>query len=135
MIRLCCLFCVTLLLTSCGGSASEKPSNIVDVDPEFAKNVLQSKTPVLVDFWAPWCGPCRIIAPIVEELVAENEGKVKLVKVNIDDAPQLAEYYGIETIPTLVLFRNGAAYRRFRGVPETDAKEVVADWLKRALAD
>ena|SRR5687768_1525930 len=134
MIRLFCLFCAALLLASCG-SPPEKSANIVDIDPEFAKNVLQSKTPVLVDFWAPWCGPCRIIAPIVEELIAENEGKVKLVKVDIDNAPQVAEYYGIETVPTLVLFKNGAAYRRFRGVPQTDAKEVVSDWLKKALAD
>jgi len=77
-------------------------------DSSFDQMVLQSKTPVLVDFWAAWCGPCRMVAPLVEELAGEYEGKVAMVKLNVDENPQIASQYGIMSIPTLLIFKDGA---------------------------
>jgi len=77
-------------------------------DSNFDQMVLQSKTPVLVDFWAAWCGPCRMVAPLVEELAGEYESKVTMVKLNVDENPQIASQYGIMSIPTLLIFKDGA---------------------------
>ncbi|RUM89000.1 MAG: thioredoxin [Thermovibrio sp.] len=74
---------------------------------EFEREVLQSDIPVLVDFWAPWCGPCRMLAPTIDELAQEYEGKIKVVKVNTDELPMVAMQYGIRGIPTVMLFVNG----------------------------
>ena len=76
-------------------------------DGNFEGEVLKSETPVLVDFWAPWCAPCRIISPIVEELAKEYDGKLKVVKLNVDDNPQTASKYGIMSIPSLLIFKKG----------------------------
>ncbi len=73
----------------------------------FDKVVLQSKTPVLVDFWAPWCGPCRMVAPLIDELCAEYEGKITFGKVNVDEEAKIAGKYGVMSIPTLILFKDG----------------------------
>lgn len=83
------------------------PNILVLTQENFASEVLQSATPVLVDFWAEWCGPCKAIAPILEELADEYEGRVKIGKVNIDEQQGLAAEYGIRAIPTLLLFDKG----------------------------
>ena len=95
-------------------------------DDNFASEVLQSNEPVLVDFWAPWCGPCRQLTPIVEELAAENAGAVKVTKLNVDEASQTAQEYGISSIPTLLLFKNGEVQQRVVGVkPKTQLQELL----------
>jgi len=76
-------------------------------ETEFDATVVNSETPVLVDFWAPWCGPCHMIAPIVEELATDYDGRVTVTKVNVDENPNIAAKYGIRSIPTILLFKGG----------------------------
>ena len=76
-------------------------------EQSFAQEVLESETPVLVDFWAEWCGPCHAVLPILDRIVAERNGDLKLVKVNIDEQPALSQRYGVQSIPTMILFKNG----------------------------
>jgi thioredoxin 1 len=76
-------------------------------DENFREEVLESKVPVLVDFWAPWCGPCRAIAPVIEQLAAEYDGRAKVGKLNVDENPLTAQRYGLRSIPTMLLFSAG----------------------------
>ena len=76
-------------------------------DVDFERDVLQSDVPVLLDFWAPWCGPCKMIAPILDEVAAEFEGRLKVVKINIDENEQTPAKFGVRGIPTLMVFKNG----------------------------
>ena len=93
-------------------------------DSNFEQVVLQAKTPVLVDFWAAWCGPCRMVAPVVDELAEEYEGKVAFVKVDVDQNPKTASKYGIMSIPTLLIFNNGSPITNLVGFrPKAELKK------------
>jgi thioredoxin 1 len=84
-------------------------------DATFQSDVLESETPVLVDFWAPWCGPCRVVHPILEEMAAERDGELNIVSLNVDDNQQTAGRYEVLSIPTLILFRDGSEAKRIVG--------------------
>jgi len=99
-----------------------KPKDVTDTD--FDQVVVNADNPVLVDFWAPWCGPCRMVAPIVEELADEYAGKVEFVKLNTDDNPNTAVKYGIRSIPTLLVFKGGKPVGTIVGFrPKSDLKQ------------
>jgi len=105
-----------------------KPLEITDAN--FQQEVINSELPVLVDFWAVWCGPCRVIAPIVEELAGEYNGKLKVGKVDVDNNPDTAMKYGIRSIPTVLIFKNGEIVDRSVG---TFSKQAILEKITPLL--
>jgi thioredoxin 1 len=104
----------------------------VNVDNNsFKSDVLDSSEPVVVDFWAEWCGPCKMISPSLEEIATEMNGKIKVAKLNIDENPELAAQYGVRSIPTLMLFKNGeVADMKVGAAPKT----ALSAWISGAVA-
>ena len=92
------------------------PNVIILTQENFAKEVLQSATPVLVDFWASWCGPCKMLSPILDELAQEYDGRVKIGKVNTDEQPELASEYRIQAMPTMLFFKQGQVAKQVVGL-------------------
>ena len=103
-----------------------KPVEIEEA--KFEESVLKAATPVLVDFWAPWCGPCRMVAPVVDELAEEYDGQMGFVKINVDDNPRIASRYEVMSIPTLILFKNGQIVSKIIGFkPKNELKETLEE--------
>ncbi len=99
-------------------------------DADFESEVLQSSTPVLVDFWAEWCGPCRMLAPSIDELSKELSGKIKIVKMNVDENPKVPSSIGIRGIPTMIIFKGGEAVSTKVGALP---KASIAEWIESAI--
>ena len=105
-----------------------KPVEIEEA--KFEEAVLKAATPVLVDFWAPWCGPCRMVAPVVDELAEEYGDKIGFVKINVDDNPKIASQYGVMSIPTLIIFKEGAPVSNIVGFrPKDELKKSLDEAL------
>lgn len=98
-------------------------------DQNFDQEVIKSDKPALVDFWAPWCGPCQMMGPIISELAKEMEGKAKVGKMNVDEQPETAQKYGIMSIPSLKIFKGGQVVKEFVGVQN---KDVLKEALEKA---
>ncbi len=106
-------------------------ADVVFSDQNFEQDVLKNKEPVLVDFWAPWCGPCKIVSPIVKELAKEYSGKVKIGELNVDDNPDSAARYGVMSIPTLMIFKAGQPVKTIIGA---QSKEAIKQGIEETIA-
>jgi thioredoxin 1 len=103
---------------------------ITGTDATFDAEVLKSDLPVLVDFWAPWCGPCRMIAPLVDEIAEAHKGKLKVVKMNVDENGQMPQTYGVMAIPTLILFKGGELKEKIVGMlPKAKFTELISKYI------
>jgi thioredoxin 1 len=125
-----CGKCGAKLKVSSNGSAEGKPQIVTD--ESFARDVIEASQtlPVLVDAWAAWCGPCRMIAPVLDQMAAEANGRYKIAKLNVDENPQISGQYGIRSIPTMLIFKNGQMVDQIVGaVP----KQVIASRLQAQL--
>jgi thioredoxin 2 len=122
--RAVCGKCGTPLKTTAGGTKAKTAQPLTVTDSTFELEVLRAGAiPVLLDCWAPWCGPCRIIAPVLDQLAAEAGGQYRIAKLNVDENPQTAAQFSVQSIPTMLVFKNGALVDRFVGV---QPKEVLA---------
>ena len=115
----------------CGNCHEPLPWIVDSGDATFAEVVEQAAVPVLVDFWAPWCGPCRMVSPALAQLAGEKPGQIKLVKVNVDESPRLQQRFGVQSIPTLMVFRDGQVVSRQAGAAPAAA---LRGSLDQALA-
>ena len=106
-------------------------SNVIEInDANFESVVLKSEIPVLVDFWAPWCGPCKLLGPTLEEISLEKEGKLSIVKINIDENQEMAAKYGIKSIPTMLIFNKGDLKNQLVGsMPKKNIEDVLSQEL------
>ncbi len=106
-------------------------SNVLNLNNEnFEKEVGQAELPLLVDFWAPWCGPCKMVGPVVESLAVDNEGKINVAKINVDENQDLAVKFGVRGIPTLIFFKGGAEVKRVVGAQtKVQLQKVIDDLL------
>lgn len=102
-------------------------ADLTFTDKNFQMDVLSSKEPVVVDFWAPWCGPCRLVSPTIEQLAHDYQGKVKVGKLNVDDNPEVAGTYGVMSIPTVMIFKNGKPVKATIGAQSKDAYKKMID--------
>jgi len=111
----------------------EKARLVFNVDDhDFSREILESKVPALVDFWASWCGPCQVMAPVIEELAREYEGRLKVAKLSVEENPQTPRQYGVRGIPTLILFKEGEVSNRVVGVT---SKEKLREMCEEAMKD
>jgi thioredoxin 2 len=115
----------------CGNCKKALPWIVDAGDDDFATVADEATLPVLVDIWAPWCGPCRMVSPVLEQLATEKAGSLKLVKVNADEAPQVSQRFEVQAIPTLVILRDGKLIARQVGAAPAD---VLRPWLDSALS-
>jgi len=105
-------------------------SNLTITNDNFSTEVLKSAVPVLVDFWAPWCGPCKMIGPVIEQIAQEYQGHLKVGKLNVDENGEIAQQYGITSIPTLILFKNGEIAAQKNGAaPKHDIESFFKDLI------
>lgn len=115
----------------CGNCHAPLPWIADASDDDFTDVVEQASLPVLVDLWAPWCGPCRMVSPELEKVAGDRAGTVKLVKVNVDESPKLAERFAVQAVPTLLLMRNGQVIARQAGAAPA---RVLREWVDKNLA-